>query len=214
MPLNPFNNCFRAATTKKHHFCPKRAKKCEFLPGISVLRVRVVSLCPPSPFLEGAGLGTPLGTGFFAQIKWIKYLSLQVPNHLLLVNEEQEWEAIPLKETTCPRPTLGKLMSFQLALDSVVKQESILASLGLHQEEVYTLDSAAKHDVFRELGLNANTRNCDFVDLSASKENADGEYFCTPRINNTWWYDLGKFGAWKMLVTCRLRALHLESLCN
>ena len=43
-----------------------------------------------------------LGTDFFAQNEWIKYLSLQEPTHLLVVNEEQEWEAIPLKETKCP----------------------------------------------------------------------------------------------------------------
>ena len=140
-----------------------------------------------------------LGTDFFAQNEWIKYLSLQEPTHLLVVNEEQEWEAIPLKETKCPRPTLKTLKSFPLALDSEVKQESILATLSLHRTENYTLDSAAKRDAFRELGLNPNTCNGDFVELFASKENADAEYFCTPKTNNTWWYDWGKLGAWKML---------------
>ena len=72
-----------------------------------------------------------LGTDFFAQNEWIKYLSLQEPTHLLVMNEEQEWEAIPLKETKCPRPTLKTLKSFPLALDSEVKQESILATLSL-----------------------------------------------------------------------------------
>ena len=33
-----------------------------------------------------------LGTDFFAQNEWIKYLSLQEPTHLLVVNEEQDWE--------------------------------------------------------------------------------------------------------------------------
>ena len=112
-----------------------------------------------------------------------------------MVNEEQEWEAIPFKKTKCPRPTLKTLKSFPLALDSKVKQESILATLSLHQTENYTLDSAAKRDAFRELGLNPNTCNGDFVELFASKENADAEYFCTPKTNNTWWYDWGKYGA-------------------
>ena len=116
-----------------------------------------------------------------------------------MVNEEQEWEAIPLKETKCQRPTLKTLKSFPLALDSEVKQESILATLSLHRTENYTLDSAAKRDAFRELGLNPNTCNGDFVELFASKENADAEYFCTPKTNNTWWYDWGKLGTWKML---------------
>ena len=205
MPLNRFNNCFRAATTKETPFSPKNRQKIPIFTQNQCSPGPGGQFVPPLPYLEGAGLGTALGTGFFAQIKWIKYLSLQVPNHLLFVNEEQEWEAIPLKETTCPRPTLQKLMIFLLAPSSVAKQESILASLSLHQEEVYTLDSAAKHDVSRELGLNANTCNCDFVDLSASKENADGEYFCTLRINNTGWYDLGKLGAWKMLYDNRKR---------
>ena len=40
-----------------------------------------------------------LGTDFSAQNEWIKCLSLQEPTHLLVVDEEQEWEAIPLKET-------------------------------------------------------------------------------------------------------------------
>ena len=140
-----------------------------------------------------------LGTDFFAQNEWIKYLSLQEPTRLLVVNEEQEWEAIPLKETKCPRPTLKTLKNFPLPLDSEVKQESILATLSLHRTENYTLDSAAKRDAFRELGLNTNTCNGDFVELFASKENADAEYFCTPKTNNTWWYDWGKLGAWKML---------------
>ena len=70
-----------------------------------------------------------------------------------MVNEEQEWEAIPLKETKCARPTLKTLKSFPLALDSEVKQESIPATLSLHGTENYTLDSAAKLDTFRELGL-------------------------------------------------------------
>ena len=115
------------------------------------------------------------------------------------MNEEQEWEAIALKETKCPRRTLKALKSFLLALDSEVKQESILATLSLHRTENYTLDSAAKRDAFRELGLNPNTCNGDFVELFASKENADAEYFCTPKTNNTWWYDWGRLGAWKML---------------
>ena len=115
------------------------------------------------------------------------------------MNEEQEWEAIPLKETKCPRPTLKTLKSFPLALDSVPKQESIPATLSLHQTENYTLDTAAKRDAFRELGLNPNTCNAHFVELFASKENADAEYFCTPKTNNTWCYDWGKLGAWKML---------------
>ena len=140
-----------------------------------------------------------LGTDFFAKNEWIKYLSLQEPTHLLVVNEEQEWEAIPLKETKCPRPTVKTLKSFPLALDSEVKQESILATLSLHRTQNYTLNSAAKGDAFRELGLNPNTCNGDFVQLFASKENADAEYFCTLKTNNTWWYDWGKLGAWKML---------------
>ena len=41
--------------------------------------------------------------------------------------------------------------------------------------------------------------NDDFVELFASKENANAEYFCTPKTNNTWWYDWRKLGAWKML---------------
>ena len=80
-----------------------------------------------------------------------------------------------------------------------MKQESILATLSLHRTENYTLDSAAKRDAFRELGLNPNTCNGDFVELFASKENADAEYFSTPKTNNTRWYDWGKLGAWKML---------------
>ena len=140
-----------------------------------------------------------LETDFFAQNEWMKYLSLQEPTHLLVVNEEQEWEAIPLKETKCPRPTLKTLKSFPLALDSEVKQESILATLDLHRTENYTLNSADKRDAFRQPGLTPNTCNGDFVELFASKENADAEYFCTPRTNNTWWYDWGKLGAWKML---------------
>ena len=57
-----------------------------------------------------------LGTDFFLQKEWPKYLSLQEPTHLLVVNGEQEWEAIPLKETKCPRPMLKTLESFPLAL--------------------------------------------------------------------------------------------------
>ena len=34
-----------------------------------------------------------LGTDFFAQNEWIKYISLQEPTHLLVVNDGQEWEA-------------------------------------------------------------------------------------------------------------------------
>ena len=129
----------------------------------------------------------------------MKYLSLQEPTHLLVVNDKQEWEAILLKETKCPRPTLKTLKSFPLALDSKVKQESILATLSLHRTENYTLDSATKLDAFRELGLNPNTCNGDFVELFASKDNANAEYVCTRKTNNTWWYDWGKLGAWKML---------------
>ena len=140
-----------------------------------------------------------LGTDFFAQNKWIKYLSLQEPTHLLVVNEEQEWEATPLKETKCPRPTLKTLKSFPLAFDCEVKQESIVATLSLHRTENYTPDSAAKRDAVRELGLNPNTCNGDFVEIFASKENADAEYFCTPKTSNMWWYDWGTLGAWKML---------------
>ena len=40
-----------------------------------------------------------LGTDFFAQNECTKYLSLQEHTHLLVVNVEQEWEAICLKET-------------------------------------------------------------------------------------------------------------------
>ena len=140
-----------------------------------------------------------LGTDFFAQNEWIKYLSLHECTHLLVVNEEQEWEAIPVKETKCPRPTLKTLKSFLLALDSEVKQESILATLSLHRTENYTLFSAGKRDAFGELGLNPNTCKGDFVQLFVSQENAGAEYFCTPKTNNTWRYDWGTLGASKML---------------
>ena len=85
-----------------------------------------------------------LRTDFFAENEWIKYLSLQETTHLLVVNEEKEWKAIPLKETKCRRPTLRTLNSFPLALDSEVKQERILATLRLQRTENYTLNSAAK----------------------------------------------------------------------
>ena len=154
---------------------------------------------PKFPAFDSDAFEAVLGTDFFAQNEWIKYLSLQEPTHLLVVNEEQEWQTIPLKETKCPRPTLETLKSFPLALDSEVKQESIPATLSLHRTDNYTLDCAAKRDAFRELGLNPNTCNGYFVELFASKENADSEYFCTPRTNNTCWFDWGRLGAWKML---------------
>ena len=70
-----------------------------------------------------------------------------------------------------------------MALDSEVKQESILATLSLHRTENYTLDSAATRHAFRELGLDPNTCNSDFVELFASKEGADAECFFTPKTN-------------------------------
>ena len=125
-----------------------------------------------------------LGTDFFEQNEWMKYLLLQEPTHLLVVNQEQECEAIPLRETKCPRATLKTLKSFPLALYSEVKHESILATLSLHRTENYTLDSAAKDGAFGELGLNPNTCNGDLVEIFGSKESADAEYFCTSKSNN------------------------------
>ena len=101
-----------------------------------------------------------------------------------------------------------------MALDSEVKQESILATLSLHRTENYTLDFAAKRDAFRELGLNPNTCNSDFVELFESKENANAEYFCTPKTNNRWWYDWGKLGAWKMLYANSPFSNILHTLVN
>ena len=72
-------------------------------------------------------------------------------------------------------------------------------TLSLHRTENYTLDSATKPDAFGELGLNPNTCNVDFVKLFASNKTSNAEYFCTPKTNNTWWYILGKLGAWKMI---------------
>ena len=46
-------------------------------------------------------------------------------------------------------------------LDSEVKHESILANLSLHRMENHTLNTDAKHNTFRELGLDPNTRNGD-----------------------------------------------------
>ena len=94
-----------------------------------------------------------LGTDFFAQSGWIKYLSLIEPTHLLVVNEEQEREATPLKETKCPRPTPKTLKSFPWALESEVKHDSMLATLSLPQTKNYNLDSAARRDVFQPLAL-------------------------------------------------------------
>ena len=71
--------------------------------------------------------------------------------------------------------------------------------MSLHGTENYTVNSAAKRDAFQELGLNPNTCSGDFVKLFASKENADAEYFCTPKTNNPWLYDWGKLGPSKML---------------
>ena len=67
-----------------------------------------------------------------------------------------------------------------------------------HRTENYTLNSATKRDTFGELGLNPKTRNGDFVELFASKDNADAEYFSTPKTNNSWWYYCGRLGAWRM----------------
>ena len=125
-----------------------------------------------------------MGTDFFPQNEWIKHLSLQEPTHLSVVNEEQEWEAIPLKETKCPRPTLKTLKNVSLVFDSEGKHESILAILSLRQTENYTLDSATKRDTFRELSLNPTTCKDNFVKLLASKEHADAKYFGRKKMKN------------------------------
>ena len=140
-----------------------------------------------------------LGTDFFETNKWIRYLSLQTPTHLLVVNEEDKWEAIQLKEAKSPRPTVKMLESVPLALDSECKYESIRAMLNLHRTENYIPDATAKRHAFRELGFDPNLGDGDFVELSASKENADMVYYCTPNENNTWWYDWGKLAKWKTL---------------
>ena len=61
-----------------------------------------------------------LGTDFFAQNEEIKYLSLQEPTHLLVMSEEQEWEAMmqfwgPFGPNCCLRhcrPTDGQRSAF------------------------------------------------------------------------------------------------------
>ena len=116
-----------------------------------------------------------------------------------MVNEEQEWEAIPLKETKCPRPTLKTLKSFSVGTRLRREAREYPRYLEPTPNMNYTPDSPAKREAFRELGVNPNTCNSDFVELFASKQNADAEYFCTPKTDNTWWYDWGKLGAWKML---------------
>ena len=52
-PLKPFNKCFRAATTKKHHFSRENGqKKCQFWAQIRVFWIWVVNSCPCYPILR------------------------------------------------------------------------------------------------------------------------------------------------------------------
>ena len=56
MPLSPINKCVSAASTKKTpFFALKMAKKCQFLPRISVFWVLQVGLCSP-PLFRGCSI--------------------------------------------------------------------------------------------------------------------------------------------------------------
>ena len=52
MPLKPLHTCFRAATTKKHHFSPENGQKMPIFSQIRVFRLRLVSRSPPYPILR------------------------------------------------------------------------------------------------------------------------------------------------------------------
>ena len=53
MPWKPFQNCFRATSTKKNTICcPKMAKKCQSWPKSVFCRVWVVIWCPCCPTLR------------------------------------------------------------------------------------------------------------------------------------------------------------------
>ena len=112
-------------------------------------------------------------------------MSLQKPTLLLVVDEEDQWKAVPLKQATCPRPTVRTLKSVPLSLDSECKYESLRATLILQRTENYTLDTTAKFESFRGLRLLPNLDDNDFIELFASKENADMEFYCTRDKNDT-----------------------------
>ena len=114
-----------------------------------------------------------LRNDFFEANPQIKYLSLQAPHHLLVRRHGQLVE-VPLNKDTTPKPSVQVIQGLSLNLGADLKLEGMVAlQAQLARKENYKLSTEMKRQGFADLSLEGVPMGSDFIELFASKQNAD-----------------------------------------
>ena len=117
-----------------------------------------------------------VGNNFFEANPHIKYLSLQAPQDLLVRRHGQLME-VPLNEESTPRPSVQIIKVLSLNLGAYMKLEGMVAlHAQLARTENYKLSTEMKRQGFADLSLERDLTGLDFIELFASKQNADPQY--------------------------------------
>ena len=140
-----------------------------------------------------------LGNDFFEANPHMKYLSLQAPHHLL-VRRHGHLVEVPLNEDTTPKPSVQIIQGLWVNLGADMKPEGMVA---LHAQlagtEKYKLSTEIKRKGFADLSLEGDPTGSDFIELFASQQNADSQFYCNRKDNSAFWYHWGWLQRWKQL---------------
>ena len=150
---------------------------------------------------ETDALNVILWNNFFEARPHIKYLSLQAPHHLL-VRRHRQLAEVPLNEDTTPKPSVQIIRGLSLNLGADMNLEGMVAlHAQLARTENYKLSTEMKRKGFADLSLEGDPTASDFIELFASKQNADSQFYCNGKDNSAFWYHRGWLQRWKRLDT-------------
>ena len=140
-----------------------------------------------------------LGNDFFETNTHFKYVSLQVPHHLLVRRHGQLVE-VPLNEDTTPKPSVQIIRGVSLSLSADMKLEGmVVLHAQLARTENYKRSTEMKRKGFADLSFEAYLTGSDFIERFALKQNGDSQFYCNCKDNSAFWYYWGWLQRWKQL---------------
>ena len=118
------------------------------------------------------------GNDFFEANRPIKYLFVQAAHHLL-VGRHRHLVDDPLNEDTKQKRCAEIIQGLSLSPGADMKLEANVAVYGqLARIENSKLSTVMKRNGFANLSVEGDPTGLYFIELYASKQNADGQFYC------------------------------------
>ena len=125
-----------------------------------------------------------LANNFFEANPLNRYLSLQAPHHVLERRHGQLVE-VPLNEDTTPKSSVQIIEGLSLNLGADMKLQGMVAlHAQLARTENYKPSTDMKRKRSADSSLEGDPTGSDFIELFASKQTADSQFYCNCKNNS------------------------------